>query len=273
MITRPRILLVSTADDVSLKLFYSADSSQLLDPSVIYYNASDDEINKALQQDYQFIYFRDPFNDKDVAQYVAQNTTDKIIEAYPSAYFVDHITSYDDLFFEDKWRQYKLFPEFMPLTELLTSTDSIDFKKHFIKKRISSRSRDIIFSENDFPSSAISEDYIVQPLLSIEKEYRVCMVGDEIINPMAIKTSKSIDQQVKVIGIEKEINPAIIKICKVVYERTKFDLVGLDIAKTSEGFILIEVNRSCHFTELLRKSGINLATVLSQRLLSLKNNS
>lgn len=269
MLTKPRILIVSTADDVSLRLFYRDDSTQLLDPSVIYYNASNDAINKVLQQDYQYVYFRDPFNDKNTLQYIAQNTTDRVLESCRSAYFVDHITSYDDLFFEDKWRQYKLFPDLMPLTELLISLDSINLQKHFIKKRISSRARDIVFSESDFPSDAVAENYIIQPQLKIEKEYRVYMIGGKIINPMTIKTSKSATQQVKVIGIETDINSAIIKICKIVYERTMFDLVGLDIAKTSEGFILIEVNRSCHFTELFRKSSINLAATLDERLLSL----
>jgi ribosomal protein S6--L-glutamate ligase len=53
-----------------------------------------------------------------------------------------------------------------------------------------------------------------------------------------------------------------------VYEKLKFDLVGLDIAETHDGYYLLEVNRSPQFVNYLRLSSINLAEILYDYLLN-----
>jgi glutathione synthase/RimK-type ligase-like ATP-grasp enzyme len=263
------MLLVSTDDDRALSLFYSEPSLELIEPLTVRYDASPNEIYKILQQEFQYIYFRDPFNDSSISQDLAKDNTKKILNSGASAYIVDHISSYNDLKFEDKWRQYNMFADYMPSTEILNSNMVIDFKTKIIKKRFSSRSRGIINEEKDFPLNSQAKDYLVQSRLDIETEYRAFMVGEKIIGPLAIKTRRRSLNKIQVTGLEKNIDPGIINICNAVYAKTGYDLMGLDIAKTNKGFMLIEINRSCQFKGYLKKSDINLAVSLNKRLLSL----
>jgi hypothetical protein len=264
VVRKPSLLLVTTGADLSLELFKTAESSKLIEPHLVHYNASEAEINKSLKPNCNFVYFRDPFNDSSVSLKTAQKNTGIILEHYKSARKVDSVSSYNDMLFEDKWRQYELFYKFMPRMKILNSLEIPAGK--FVKKRISSRSKGVIFTQNDFPKDAKPEDYIVQPWLDIEAEYRVFMVGDQVIKPLAIKTSKTVGHKVKTIGLTEELDPQMLKICSSVYQEVKFDLVGLDIAKIPSGYCLLEVNRSPQFNTYQRLSSINLATHLYQRL-------
>lgn len=266
MIKKPRMLIVTTKADFSSHLFYSTESKQLIEPHSVRYDSSDNDINQALLNDFKFIYFRDPFNDGSISQTLARKNTIKILNHYEQAYKVDGVSSYEDMLFEDKWNQYKVFARFMPDTKILESLDGLEMGRYFTKKRISARSKGIIFDKDDFPSDANPRDYIKQAKLAIEIEYRVYTVGGKIIQPLAIKSSKSTNSPVKVIGVEDSLDPEIVKICESVYDTTKFDLMGLDIAKTDAGFMLLEVNRSPQFRGYIRVSSLDLANLLSSYL-------
>jgi hypothetical protein len=259
-----RMLIVTTAKDFSLELFQNQESSDLIKPSVVYFDNIDE---KVIEQNYDYLYFRDPFNDPSISELAAQETTKEVLEKVRAAYSIDGIASYDDLLFEDKWRQYQLFGELMPRTKPLDSLDEVDFDKELIKKRTSSRSRDIVFTKAAFPIGNNLSDYIVQTLLGIEVEYRVFVIGGKIIHPLLIKTSKTPDQKTKVTGTEDLIDPRIEDISNRVHRVTGFDLMGLDIAKVGQNFWLIEVNRSCQFKSFDRETGQNPATLLNKYLL------
>lgn len=267
-----KILLISTDKDFSLELFCSPESSRLLEPYVVKYNTTVTELSKILNKPFDYIYFRDPFNDSTISGEIAHKTTQWVLEKYKDAYSVDKIGSYQDMLFEDKWRQYQLISDFMPPTEILTPFDLENPDGKIIKKRISSRSRDIIFETDKFPENGQLDDYIIQPKLDIEVEYRVFMIGGEIIKPILVKSSKTSSQKVKVIGTEEQVADEVEKIAQAVQAATNYDFIGLDIVKTAEGYFLLEVNRSCQFKGFYREASLNLATRLNSYLLSRINN-
>jgi hypothetical protein len=262
------MLIVSTPADLSLDLFEEKSAATLITPSFITYDEVLSSGIKDLRDEYNYVYFRDPYNNGPIGYERIQQAIKIVGERFNSAYFVDNLSSYNGLLFEDKWVQYKQLSEYMPQTKLLRSLDLPDNNSYFIKKRISSRSKGIIFTKNDFPEDAKPDDYISQQLLHIEMEYRVFMVGDNIVKPIAIKTSKTQDQRVKVIGIENKLHPELVKICDATYKATTYNLMGLDIAKVGNSFYLLEVNRSCQFKGYMRKSSINLACILNRYLLT-----
>jgi hypothetical protein len=268
MPAKPKMLLVSTINDPSLMLFENEEASKLIEPYFINYDASDGSINDTLKHNYSYVYFRDPFNDPGISQVAVQRNIETISSKLSAAYFVDHVSSYKQALFEDKWLQYKSLSKYMPKTRILESKDEIDYVKYFIKKRISSRAKGIIFSKEGFSISAIASDYIVQPKLRIRVEYRVFMVGGQVTLPIAIKSSRTVDQRVKVIDIESNVDPELLSLCNYVYTTTNYDLMGLDIVKTDDGYYLLEVNRSCQFRGYKIKSSVNLALQLNKILLT-----
>jgi hypothetical protein len=267
VLAKSNILIVSTAADFSLELFYKSECQKLINPVTINYNASDEEVETLLKYDFDFVYFRDPFNDNSINQKTARANTDKILKHYQSAYKVDGISKYEDMLFEDKWTQYQLFKELMPETRLLRSLDIAPGT--FVKKRISARTKGIIFQNSDFYSNATPEDYLVQSKLEIDAEYRVFLVGGEIVMPLAQKTSKkSKESKVKLVRTETNLPLEMKEICETVYKRTNFDFIGLDIACTKGRYCLLEANRSPQFKGYSRLTQQNLAKTLENHLLT-----
>lgn len=266
----PQMLIITTNKDVSLPLFGLAESQQLIEPVIISYAAPLSPDTTVLQATYPFVYFRDPFNDPAVSQGTVQQIVQTIFERYPLARYVDHLTSYQDLLLEDKWKQYQLFSDFMPPTRVLQANERIDFTTEIVKGRISSRARDIILTEEVFSAITRPNNYIVQQRLAIEAEYRVYMVGEVICTPLALKTSKREHQKVKIADITEHVDHELRTLCLSVHARTGYDLMGLDVAKTADGYRLIEVNRSCQCSAFYKKSGQNviaaLCTVLAQEI-------
>ena len=266
MSARSNVLIVSTDADFSLELFYTSECRELLEPVTINYNASDEEVKNLLKCDFDFLYLRDPFNDRSIDQKTAIVNTKNILNRYQNAYRVDGINRYKDMLFEDKWTQYGLFKEFMPETNLLSSLEVVPGT--FVKKRISARSKGVVFQDSDFDSGAIPTDYIAQSKLDINDEYRVLLVGGEIIMPLAKKTSKkSKESKVKLMSTDTNLPLKMKEICQAVYAKTNFDFLGLDIAYSRGRYYLLEVNRSPQFKGYLRLTKQNLVKTLDQYLL------
>src|ERR1035437_740409 len=138
MARRPKMLIVTTGEDLSLGLFYDPKNTKLVEPVHMSYMSSGEELTSVFQTNFDYVYFRDPFNDKSVVQNDARATTDKVLKKYVSAYMIDGISGYSDTLFEDKWHQYQLFSRYMPRTKLLESRDVSGNGKQLVKKRISS---------------------------------------------------------------------------------------------------------------------------------------
>lgn len=263
---KPRLSIITTKADVSLDLFYGSKAAGLIEPKHIFYDSNQDG-EQTPSTGFQYIYFRDPFNDSDLNIDTARKTFNKIIKKYPRAYILDGLKSFESMLFEDKWNQYELFKAVMPRTNLLKDHQTVDYSKNLVKKRISARSKGIITHQGNFPADADQKDYIVQSKLNINKEFRAYMVGGRIIEPLGIKSSKLKSQRVALITAEDNTPSEITKICDEVYDKTGFDFMGLDIAETKDDYFLLEVNRSPQFKGYNRVSGVNLAALLNSYLI------
>ncbi len=246
-------LIVTTDVDHSVGLFVR-QASEARSVSVVNYRDL-----AGVSEKYDIVYLRDPFTQgwgrdmlRSVDEFMARNQW---------AHYIDAIKRADDLLIEDKWRQYLELGDFMPQTQLLSEARNIP-DQFIIKKRISARSRDIYFELS--PDIGDRENYIVQPRLSILEEYRVYSIGGEL-TPCAIKrSSKTPSSKTKAVesvalfrGLED--------FCRELLGELKdYDLLGLDIAITPEGPILLEVNRSPQFTRYIELSGYDLAQQLAK---------
>lgn len=258
MVSVPKMLLVSTPSDYSIELF-QAKAASLIQPTIINYG----EISEKISDQFDYIYLRDPFNHPNYDKEQTKMTVDNLTSRYNSAYWVDKAKSYEDLLFEDKWRQYQLFKETMPPTSLL---DRLLAEGKIIKKRISARAIGIYFRQSDLPPGHEPNDYIVQPRIDIERELRVYMIGNKIIKPAVYKTSKTPDSKVKIADVANELPAEVTRICESVYVIAGLDFAGLDIAQTPDGCYLLEVNRSCQFKGYQHLTGVNLAVELNKYL-------
>lgn len=261
---RPRLLLVVPRDDLSINLFFSESyQAGMAVKSSLYQKAP-----TLIDEGWDFIYIRGPFIKADFDNQEIKDSIEQILQLRGSAYVVDGIHNFSDLLLEDKWRQYGLLADLMPDTKLLDSFKGINLKNQLIKKRISGRSRDIHFDTTSLSDNAVPRDYIVQSRLDIETEYRAFMAGGKLVLPLEIKTSKTETTNNKAIAIEPKAPKEVDDICHRVSAKLKFDLVGLDIAKTKDSFYLLEVNRSPQFSGYLRLTRVNLAESLIRFLLS-----
>lgn len=256
------LLLVTTHKDSSARLFRDTD----VETTILKYDADAVDLQTILTQPYDFVYFRDPFNDPSLELSRTKSLIEQIAHAHEGAYFIDSVSGYDDMLFEDKWHQYQRFSHLMPETTLLSSFKQVGDDAFFVKKRISSRSKGILFSPEDAKPGTAPEDYIVQPRLDIEVEYRVFVIGGELILPMATKRNKTEAQATRVTGLEHACVDQIHEICQQVYAEMGYDFLGLDIAKVHDAYILLEVNRSPQCVGYLRAGGPDLGNALCDYL-------
>jgi hypothetical protein len=254
-------LLCTTAADKSAELFTDPCLNRGYTLDVLQYDYPLDRGSIVLKK-YDIVYFRDPYNVGTYSREKINNTIQAIVESNISAYFIDTIRSIEDINIEDKWIQYEKFTPFMPSTKLLLFESDFIEGKHIIKKRISSRARDVHF---EMKSEYLGDEYIFQEILPIKTEYRVYIVNNKILEFISVKTTKSPSSKVKVADIVK-ITPQLKSyVAKIGVYLNKLDLYGLDIALLDDGtYRLIEVNRSPQFSKYYALSGVNIADELLQ---------
>lgn len=244
-----RWLIVTTDEDRSRDYFSWADSVRYTDAIGM------------LHGEYDVIYFRDPFNTGEYDVEYIKSTLVHIKQQYPEAVYIDAVTRYEDLLFEDKWRQYQLVGEFMPSTELFDTKSKFRAGSTIVKKRISARARDIIQTNEQLVDIAL-EEYIVQEKIDIDAEYRVYTIGNRVLPFMTQKSSKTLDTKVKVLGVTK-IDDAVAQFVQKIQAKLEdLDLLGYDIARTPTGLALIEVNRSPQFKRYNELTYTNVADEL-----------
>ena len=191
-------------------------------------------------REYEIVYYRDPFNDDNVSEKMVEESLKKV----HGQRSIDNIKTYAEmLLFEDKYNQYKTYHDLMPKTFLPSEFYHLEKSNYLAKKRISQRSKDIIF---DLSDDRIDDNYIIQEIIDIDEELRVYIIFGEIIQQATIKSSK-INGKVKVIG-KRDLSEIELSFCQVIAERTKLDFIGIDLAVLKDGGVkLIEVNRSPQF--------------------------
>ena len=262
-----KLLIVTNYKDTSLDLFFTDKiKAQLEVHSCLFEDDSTKIKADLLKNNYDFIYFRYPFRDSKGPWNLEElkQKIEMILELSPQAYFVDKVKNFNDIMLEDKWEQFKLCKAIMPLTRI--PKDETDFQpgKEILKKRISGRAEGIFFDIKDV-NEPLSE-FVVQQKLEIITEYRVYVVFGEIIRLAVLRHSKTEDSKIKVFDSQL-ISEDLYNFVEKTNESCDFDLVGLDVAETKEGFSLIEFNKGCLFTKYFELTKINLAEKFVEKLL------
>lgn len=248
-------LIFTTTDDRCESYFASAGHK------IHYY----DDVIKYLPKDISTVYFRDPFNTGHYDMKLIENVMKIVNGHYPDAYYVDECRTIDDVMIEDKWRQYQLLAEFMPETWLASGNDDHETNV-IVKERISSRARGILFSIGDVPMSR-RDEFIVQPLLDIEREYRVYTIRSEVMALMTQKSSKTIDTKVKIMNfmpVTDDIKQFVEKIIKRL--PVQYDLLGFDIVYIADALMLVEINRSPQFKRYNELTGMNILQMMIDKI-------
>lgn len=198
---------------------------------------------------YDVVYLRDPFNDQEISLR-AKEYVENALKTFHFSKSIDNITTYEQIeSFEDKYRQYMLYSDYMPNT-FLPSNGTFCNGKHLAKKRISQRAKDIYFSEANFDDS-----YIIQDLMDIQEELRVYAIFSNPVEQATIKTSKSPESKVKVVG-KRQLTEKEKDICKKIAVLSRLDFIGIDLAVLKNGELkLIEVNRSPQFKRFVEIYG------------------
>lgn len=248
MSSKHNSFVLTTKSDQSLGFFVSKNTT------IAYFEDTDVALETLLHaQVFDVIYIRDPFNTGD---YSLDNISRKIAllrTLQPHAQFVDNIKSLDDVLVEDKWKQYEIVGQFMAPTVLATNGLFVE-GKHIAKKRVSARSKDILFSVQ----TPLDDKWIIQDLIPINEELRIYVVHGKVMPQATIKTSKSNGEKVKVVGIRPLSDMEAAFAQAVVSCVPQLDFVGLDVAVTRDGLMLIEVNRSPQFKRYNELSSSNI---------------
>lgn len=264
-----KILIATTIEDKSLPLFFSQKNTHDNTIDILLLEEKLNDIKNFVQKKtFDLIYIRDPFNAGHI------NNIDKKIELIinfnKETKFVDNIETINDIYWEDKWVQYKILKKFMPETIIMKKNKFYNLSNWFIKKRISCRGRGIVLNLKKIKANY--QTYIVQKKINIKKEYRVFCVKQkicQIITGKKLIIEDPINNKVKVKILEpqkipKKIDSFIKKINKLI----KFDFIGYDIAENINNELkIIEVNRSPQFLVFYQETNINLAAELINSLI------
>jgi len=261
----PKILICLTYQDRSAPLWFTGDIKKRAQVDFLLYEESAAYVEEYLKsEDYDYIYLRYPFNGAGLSISDVKARLDLIIKNKKKAYLVDNLKNVDDVFFEDKWRQYQSLSDFIPETKVLQADSQIDFAKYLIKKRISTRGEQVLFK---LPNDIIHEDYIVQKIINVEKEFRVYSIFNKIIDQVVIRSPKTSQTKIKVLRVEK-IAKDLHDYTAQIDEKLNYDFTGYDIALDKNNkYYLIEVNRSCLFGGVYKNTKVNLAEKFVDELL------
>jgi hypothetical protein len=231
--------LITTEKDTSAPIFANHGWKILL---------YSDEITEPTH--YETVYFRDPFNGTMSAEAI-RPCVNRWLKGLSWNKSIDDIESFRKMKnLEDKYRQYKKFKSFMPAAYLPSEHAFVE-GKNIAKKRISQRAKDILFRT----SKKLNDDWIIQDKMNIKEELRVYAIFGKVIKQASIKSSKTEDTKVKVIG-GRDLTPDEIALCERIAEESKLDFIGIDLAILDSGeYKLIEVNRSPQFGRFVERYG------------------
>jgi hypothetical protein len=255
MSSKHNSLIITTKSDQSLEYF-------LLDTNVVvaYFEDSNELFAEQVKgSSFDVIYVRDPFNTGIFSLDAIATKLSSVKESQPNARYVDHVNDLEGVLIEDKWRQYQLLSDFMSPTKLATGGAFIE-GKHIAKKRISARSKDILFSID----APLGDDWIIQDRLAIQEELRIYSINGKVLEKATQKSSKAIGQKVKVTGIRQLTDKELSFASEIAAKLPQLHFIGLDVAVTSQGLRLIEVNRSPQFKRYNELSGENIVNGLLQ---------
>lgn len=192
-----------------------------------------------------------------------ENLVEQAKQQNPDIKFIDGVDTVDKvLSTEDKWLQYKTFGYFMPKTQLLgNELDISNFERPVFKNRLSSHGNGVTWDIEKVTKS--TEDWLVQESLGISEELRVYVIRGEVYPIGAIRRSKTSAQNTQAVDSRHLTQEEIDFSLKIGTQAPSMDIIGLDIARTSDGKLyLMEANRSPGFAVFAKLTGVNLASFL-----------
>lgn len=192
-----------------------------------------------------------------------ENLVEQAKQQNPDIKFIDGVDTVDKvLSTEDKWLQYKTFGDFMPKTRLLgNELDISNFERPVFKNRLSSHGNGVTWDIEKATKS--TEDWLVQDSLDISEELRVYVIRGKVYPIGAIRRSKTSAQNTQAVDSRHLTQEEIDFSLKIGTQAPSMDIIGLDIARTSDGKLyLMEANRSPGFAVFAKLTGVNLASFL-----------
>lgn len=224
---------------------------------------------------YDTLYIRSHFGQASTLPQVFRAEIQDIVklakQGNPDIKFIDDTDTVDKILdAEDKWLQYKRFIEFMPKTQLLDNDLNISgFTRPVFKNRLSSHGNGVTWTVENVTHPI--ENWLVQESIDITEELRIYVIHGKVYPIAAIRQSKTLAQSTMAVDSRELTQQEIDFSAKIGKQTLSMDIVGLDIARTSDGkLFLMEANRSPGFAKFNELTGVNLATLLySEELKSL----
>lgn len=216
---------------------------------------------------YETLYIRSHFGQATTLPQVFHSEIEDIVRrarnANPGIKFIDNTSTVEQILtIEDKWHQYEIFNEFMPKTQLLTDELGINgFERPVFKNRLSSHGNGVTWNREEVTNPI--NDWLVQESLDITEELRIYIIRGEVYKTAAIRQSKTSNQSTQAVDTRELIQEEIDFSLKVAQKAHNMDIIGLDIARTSDGKLyLMEANRSPGFGVFNKLTSVNLAAIL-----------
>ena len=247
-------LVIAVSPDSSLKLLESFADIVVLDKDSI------------VQSDvaYDTVYIRSHFSQPSTLPQNFRREIDSLVQraksANPKVKFIDNMDNVDRIVaFEDKWLQYEKFGQFMPRTKLFdTNADTSGFVRPVYKNRLSSRGTGVTWDREKV--TGFAHDWIIQDFLDIQEELRVYVISGEVYPIGAVRQNMTEGIKAQAIDSRVLMQDEIDFSSAVMKQAPDLDMVGIDIARTSDGKLsLMEVNRSPGFAKFYELTGTNLA--------------
>lgn len=220
---------------------------------------------------YDTVYIRSHFSKPSLSPEYFRSEIEALVQRAknnnPHVRFVDGMDTVDAILaFEDKWHQYKLFGSFMPRTEEYDErTDVASFIRPIYKNRVSSNGAGVTWDAIKAVRS--NNQWIIQESLNIQEELRIYILFGEVYPVGAVRRTMTEGQKAQAIDFRTLTEDEMSFSLNVLKQAPSLDVVGIDIARTADGTLsLMEVNRSPGFAKFEELTGINLASVIYEKL-------
>jgi len=225
----------------------------------------------SLEMSYDTIYIRSHFSEPALTPEYFRHEIERLVQSAkttnPKVRFIDSMDTVDTIMaFEDKWLQYETFGSFMPRTELYDeSIDTSSFVRPVYKNRLSSNGSGVTWDQEKAVRS--NNEWIIQESLDIEEELRIYILFGEVYPIGAVRRNMTEGHKAQAIDSRKLSEDEINFSLSLMKRSVGLDIVGIDVARTVDGELrLIEVNRSPGFAKFEELTGVNLASLLYEKL-------
>ncbi|MAG50125.1 hypothetical protein CL621_00610 [archaeon] len=261
-----KLLIVTTKKDLSCDKIIEEAKKKDIDILKIFYeefNLKDFKPEKF--KDFNFCILRDPYNTgTDYSTYFK-----KMLKFFGEHKSFDYKAYNKFPSYEDKLFQHDLFGNALEMPKIYSLTDGIESFPIIIKKRISSRGKNIFVIDTKkelekFLSEYDISDYIIEEFLDVEKDIRIILVNNKIVETVERKTRFKENGNYTGIGVKilnkyepsEEIKKKAILVSKIIGS----DFCGIDfIMDKNENNYLLECNISPQFVSSERILDVNIA--------------